>query len=166
MIGMVMKILRGILLVCITLFLAGCLSMNLYDGPKRGDAEVAEVYVHGTGGWPLVLYKINGQEHPFGFLFKEIAYLPPGKHAFRYRTEETDFEGEALTAFVTFNVDLKPGYSYFVSANYTDADTDTACIFEELRNDPAAVKGWLAKREPQDETMPLQCGSLDWKEWN
>ena len=162
---MTMKILRGILLVCITFSLAGCLSMNLYDGPTRSDSEVAEVYIHGTGGWPLLMYKVNGEEHPFGFLFREITYLPPGKYAFRYRSEETEFDDETLTGFVTFNVDLKPGYSYFVVANYTDADTDTACIFEELRNDPAAHKAGLAPREPQANTKPLQCGSLDWKEW-
>ena len=160
-----MKILRGILPIGISLFLSGCLSMNIYDGPARSDSEVAEVYIHGTGGWPLLMYKINGEEHPFGFFMKERAYVPPGKYAFRYRSEETEFDDETLTGFVTFNVDLKPGYSYFVVANTTDSDTDTACIFEELRNDPAARKAGLAPRKPQDKTKPLQCGSLDWKEW-
>ena len=159
---MTMKILKGILLVCINLFMAGCLSMNYYEGPTRSDSEVAEVYLEGTGGWPLVMYKINGEEHPFGFM-KSVAYVLPGKYAFRYRSE-TLCDDE--TGFVTFNVDVKPGYSYFVTANYTDADTDTACIFEELRNDPEALKpGLAAPRQPQAKTKPLQCGTLEWKEW-
>ena len=138
--------------------------MNYYDGPRRSDSEVAEVYLHGTGGWPLLMYKINGQEHPFGFM-KEVAYIPPGKYAFRYRTEETDFDDETLTGFVTFNVDLKPLHSYFVVANPADSDSDTACIFEELRNDPAARRARLEPRRPQGTTKPLQCGSLEWKVW-
>jgi len=157
-----MKISRTFLPALISLSLAGCLSMNYYDGPKRSDSEVAEVYLHGTGGWPLVMYKINGEEHPFRFL-KEVAYLLPGKYAFRYHSEELGCDN--VTGFVTLNADLKPGYSYFVTANVTDADTDMACIFEELRNDPAAQKHGLAPRKPQDKTKPLQCGTLDWKEW-
>ena len=159
---------RAILLACITLSLAGCLSMNLYDGPRRSDTEVAEVYIDGTGGWPLVMYKINGEDHPFGFM-KSVAYVLPGRYAFRYRSGEIGDDDVTITGFVTFNVDLKPGYSYFVTANVsdTDPDTDTACIFEELRNDPAALKsGILAPRQPQATTKPLQCGTLEWKEWN
>lgn len=139
--------------------------MNFYDGPKRSDSEVAEVYLHGTGGWPLQMYKIDGEEHPFGFLMKAVAYIPPGEYSFRYHSDETGCGEDALTGFVTFIVDLKPGYSYFVTANVTDADTDTACIFEELRNDPAARKDPLDPRKPQDKTKPLQCDSLEWKIW-
>jgi hypothetical protein len=158
-----MKILRGILPVCIGLFLAGCGSMNYYDGPKLSDSEVAEVYLHGTGRWRLTMYKIDGEVHPFGFM-KAVAYMPPGEYSFRYMSEdtETNFNDEPLTGFVTFIVDVKPGYSYFVTANSTDPDTETACIFEELRNDPAARKNGLEPREPQDKTKPLQCDSLEW----
>jgi hypothetical protein len=164
---MMMKILRGILLVCISVILAGCGTMNYYDGPKRSDAEVAEVYLQGTGGWPLIMYKIDGEEHPFGFL-KKVAYVPPGEHVFRYHSDETDFGDQALTAFVAFSVDLKPGYSYFVVANSDpdpDSDSETACIFEELRNDPAARTDPLNPRKPQDKTKPLQCDSFDWRVW-
>jgi hypothetical protein len=146
--------------------------MNYYDDPKRPDSEVAEVYIDGTGGWPLVMYKINGEVHPFGFM-KSVAYVLPGTYAFRYRSDEMGCgdcedcdgcEGVTITGFVTFNVNLKPGYSYFVTANLTEDGTDKACIFEELRNDPAAVKlGRLTPRQPQPTTKPLQCGTLEWK---
>jgi hypothetical protein len=155
-----MKILRALLLISICLPLAACGSLKYYDGATRSDSEVAEVYLHGTGGWPLEMYKIDGEDNPFRFM-SAAAYLLPGEHAFRYVSEEVC--GDA--GFVTFKVDLKPGYSYFVTANVTDSDTDTACIFEELRNDPAARTSRLAPRKPQAATKALQCDSLQWKEW-
>jgi len=139
--------------------------MNFYDGPRLSDSEVAEVYLQGTGSLRPQMYEIDGEEHPWGFM-KNTAHIPPGRHFLEYRSDEIDFGDETLTGFAIFSVDLKPDYSYLVVGNWSDSDPGTVCIFEELRNDPAAIKTGLAPRAPLAGTKPLECESLEWKNWN